>query len=327
MKLRIPGWAQNEAIPGGLYRFIDQNADSVTIKVNGVKISSVKTDEGYAVISRKWQAGDIMAISIPMPVRKVAADERVAADKGKIAVQRGPLIFCAEWPDNKAGNVLNLVVNPDTTFTTEFIPSMLGGTQVVRTKGMQSKRTLDGKVELFGESPVTLIPYALWNNRGPGQMMVWLPVTGESAKPLPAPTISYRSKVRTSKPTRDLHALNDQSEPANSKDRSVPYYHWWPNRNQWEWIQYDFDRTQRISTTKVYWFDDGPDGGCRIPDEWEMLYLNENIWQPVKNWTRYTVSKDGWNSISFQPVWTRSVKIKVKLNKEYSAGIYEWVVE
>jgi uncharacterized protein len=327
MRLRVPGWARNEAIPGGLYRFIDQNTDSVIINVNGVKINSGNIDEGYVGIDRKWQAGDIIAISIPMPVRKVGADERVAADKGKIAVQRGPLIFCAEWPDNNQGNVLNLVVNPETPFTSEFVPSLLEGTQVVRTKGMQSKRTIDGKVELFGESPVTLIPYALWNNRGPGQMMVWLPVSGESAKPLPAPTISYRSKVRTSKPTRDLYAINDQAEPANSNDRSVPYYHWWPNRNQWEYIQYDFDRPQRISTSKVYWFDDGPDGGCRVPDEWEVLYLNENVWEPVKTRASYTVAKDAWNSISYQPVWTRSVKIKVKLNKEFSAGIYEWVVE
>jgi uncharacterized protein len=179
MRLRIPGWAMNEAIPGGLYKFIDQNADSVVINVNGEMLSSGKIDKGYVVIDRKWKAGDIISINIPMPVRKVTADPRVTADTGKIAIQRGPLIFCAEWPDNNQGKVLNLVFNPETPLTTEFVPSMLGGTRVVRTTGVQSERAPGGKVEFFGEIPVTLIPYALWNNRGPGQMMVWLPVKGE----------------------------------------------------------------------------------------------------------------------------------------------------
>ena len=112
-----------------------------------------------------------------MPVRKVIADERVKEDIDKIAFQRGPVIYCAEWPDNNTGNVLNFVIKKNAAFITEFVPSLLEGTQVIKTSGFQTKRTLDGKVELLNEEPVTLIPYALWNNRGAGQMMVWLPTT------------------------------------------------------------------------------------------------------------------------------------------------------
>lgn len=327
LKLRIPGWADNEAIPGSLYRFSDTNDSLYSITVNGENVVP-KILKGYVTIDRRWEPGDNISLDFLMPVRKVVAIDRVTADKNKIAVQRGPLIFCAEWPDNKNGRVLNLVIDTLSEFTTEFIPDLLGGTQIVRTTGMQSRKRLDGGLEILGNEPVTLIPYALWNNRGPGQMMVWLPTKPEASKPLPAPTISFRSKVKASKMTKALIAVNDQDEPANSNDRSVSYYHWWPDKDQWEFVQYDFDKPQVISKSKVYWFDDGPEGGCRIPDDWEMLFLSGNIWKPVKPvLSKYTATKDRWDSIRFEPVMASAVKIKVKLNKEFSSGIYEWIVE
>lgn len=325
--LRIPGWARNEAIPGGLYKFTDQSTDSVQVKVNGEKIPVSGLQDGYVVVSRKWKHGDVITLDIPMPVRKVVADERIADDRNKIAIQRGPVVYCAEWPDNNSGSVRNLVLDENAALSTSFVPEMLGGTQVVKATAAQSKKTVEGKIELLNEEPMTLIPYALWNNRGPGQMMVWIPVKGEAAKPLPAPTVAYTSKVKASKVTRDLTAVNDQEEPVHSNDRSVPYYHWWPNKNAWEYVQYDFDRPRTISKTKVYWFDDGPDGGCRIPDEWEILTLRDNEWTPVRNSNPYRITKDGWDSLLFVPVRARSVKIKVKLNKEFASGIYEWIVE
>jgi uncharacterized protein len=157
--------------------------------------------------------------------------------------------------------------------------------------------------------------------------MVWLPTKPESAKPLPAPTIAFRSKVAANKMTRALTALNDQIEPVNSNDHSVPYYHWWPDTDQWAYVQYDFEKPEIISKTKVYWFDDGPDGGCRIPDKWELLYETGNTWKPVKTKSAYTITKDGWDSLEFEPVKATGARIRVKLNKEFSAGIYEWVVE
>jgi len=279
------------------------------------------------VIERKWEKGDNIEVDFPMPVRKVVADERIKDDIGKVAIQRGPVIYCAEWPDNNNGNILNLVIDRDSPITTEYIDTLLEGTQVIRIKGSQTKKTLDGTIEKLEEEQVTLIPYALWNNRGPGQMMVWLPYTTVSTRPLPAPTIAFRSKLKASKMTGLLTSVNDQELPENSNDHSLQYYHWWPNTNQWEWLQYDFEKPETISKTKVYWFDDRPDGGCRIPDEWEILYLSDNIWKPVRAKTKYTVTRNGWDSIQFVPVKTSSLKIKVKLNKDFSSGLYEWIVE
>jgi len=187
LKIRIPGWAVNQAIPGDLYRFDNNIEATYTILLNGEKIKT-EFENGYAEIERKWIKGDRIDIDFPMPVRKVLADERIAADKGKMAFQRGPVIYCAEWPDNNTGNVRNLIIEKETPVTTEFIPTLLDGTQVIKTTGFQTKKRLDGTIEKFPEEPVTLIPYALWNNRGPGQMMIWFPMSTESANPLPAPT-------------------------------------------------------------------------------------------------------------------------------------------
>jgi hypothetical protein len=182
LKIRIPGWAQNEALPGSLYKFVDMDFEPVKLMING-KDMGINIVDGYALLSRKWEKGDKVEINFPMPVRKVVADDKVLEDKDKIAFQRGPVIFCAEWPDN-AGSVLDLSIKKNASVTTEFDPSLLEGTQVIKTTGIYIKKTRDGKSETglrpvstpvstsVGE-PVNLIPYALWNNRGPGQMKVW----------------------------------------------------------------------------------------------------------------------------------------------------------
>jgi DUF1680 family protein len=326
VKVRIPGWSLNEALPGSLYKFSDQTGEHYTLSIDGKPLTS-KIENGYAVIKRKWNKGDKIMLDLPMPVRTVIADRRIKDDVGKIAVQKGPVIYCAEWPDNREGKILNLVIDKESGFSTEFAPDLLGGTQIIKTSGIQTKKTLDGKIENLEKEQVTLIPYALWNNRGPGQMMVWLPTTPESAKPLPAPTIAYRSKVTANKITRALTAVNDQVEPSGSNDHTVNYYHWWPDKDQCVYVQYDFEKPETISKTKVYWFDDGPDGGCRVPDAWEIQYQTGNSWKPVKAKSTYTVTKDGWDTQEFEPIKTSAVKIRVKLNKEFSSGIYEWVVE
>jgi DUF1680 family protein len=182
LKIRIPGWARNEAIPGGLYKFTDNDTEPIKLSING-KATDIQTEEGYAVVSREWNHGDKIEIEFPMPVRKVIADESVKEDNEKIAFQRGPLIYCAEWPENNSGNVLDLVINKDAAVTTEFEPSLLNGIQVISTYGVHLNKPVNSKAETglrpvsaTIEEPVKLIPYALWNNRGAGQMRVWFPI-------------------------------------------------------------------------------------------------------------------------------------------------------
>lgn len=326
LKVRIPGWARNEAIPGDLYRFADVNDEAVTIKVNGREINSERV-EGYAVIKKKWKAGDKVEISLPMPVRAVVADERVVEDIGKIAIQRGPVMFCIEGPDNSDGHVLSYVFDQSAGYSTEYKPELLNGAQIVKLQGKQAKKDLEGNVHTGETKELTLIPYHLWNNRGPAEMMVWLPVTLENAKPMAAPTIANRSTITAGRPTKALHSIKDQYEPKNSNDHTQPYFHWWPVNNTWEWIVYDFDKAETVSTSMVYWFDDGPFGGCRIPEEWKLEYRAGNSWRPVSVHGEYTITKDGWDTLSFNPITTTGLRLQVKLPEKHSSGVHEWIVK
>jgi DUF1680 family protein len=326
LMIRIPDWAENEAIPGGLYKFREDSNDKVTLTVND-QSEKLNLNKGYAVITRTWKKEDRIRIEFPMPVREITADERVADDRDKIAVQRGPVIYCAEWADNKGGNILNLVVDKDAGFTSEFKPALLGGTETINTTAHQVEKNLDGTLKVLPDETLTLIPYFLWNNRGPGEMMVWLPTTENVTKPTPAPTIAYRSKVSASKNLRTLSSIKDQYEPENSNDHSWPYYHWWPDTNRIEWVEYDFEKPETIKESKVYWFDDGPYGGCRIPNDWEILYRKGDNWEPVVTTSKYTVTKDAWDIITFEPVTTTSVRMRARLSRNFSAGIHEWTIE
>jgi len=163
----------------GDYQSLEIKTQPVEISQDQIQkvISDIQKMRAKETLSDKKAAkGDKIEIDFPMPVRKVVADERIADDKGKIAIQRGPVIYCAEWVDNNTGNVLDLLIDTDKPFTTEFVPSLLNGTQVIRTTGYLAGVKPEINAEELPEERVTLIPYALWNNRGPGQMRVWLPV-------------------------------------------------------------------------------------------------------------------------------------------------------
>lgn len=180
LRLRIPGWVRNEAIPGRLYRFTNTSGEKFSLTVNGIVVK-YSIDKGYAVIKRKWKKGDRVVVDFPMPVRVICADERVKDDAGRVAFQRGPFVYCAEWPDNNTGNVRNLIIDTTAVLSTLFRNDLLGGVQIITVQGRQATKLPEGEVRFMEPEPVTLIPYAYWNNRGPGQMIVWLPVTSEAA--------------------------------------------------------------------------------------------------------------------------------------------------
>ncbi|MFO7755699.1 MAG: glycoside hydrolase family 127 protein [Bacteroidales bacterium] len=325
LRLRIPGWAEDIAIPGPLYDFSDEQEAVISLTVNG-KTERIKKENGYALINRKWEEGDKIILNMPMEVRTVTADERVEADRGRFAVQRGPIVYAAEWADND-GKVLNLVFNPDNEMSIEERPGMLDGTVVIKTEARPAVKKLDSTVELGEERDVTLIPYHLWNNRGPGEMMVWLPAEPEAAMATPAPTVAYRSEVSGSKMNGSLSTIKDQYEPKSSIDKTRSYFHWWPENNKWVWLQYDFEKPETVSSSSVYWFDDRPHGGCRVPDEWELLYMDKGSWVPVETSGEYSVTLDGWDKIDFEPVETTAMRLRIKLNENFSGGVHEWIVE
>lgn len=324
LRLRMPGWAIEEPIPGGLYDFTGNAIEKPVVKVNGKQID-FKLDKGYVVLNRKWKKGDVVQLSLPMSVRKVKANDRVSADVNKYAYQRGPLVYCAEWPDNKDGKVLNLVIPDNATVTPSFDASYFKGMYVLKAEGLSVART-DASSIKSDKTDIKLIPYFSWAHRGPGEMTVWIPNQLTAAQPLPAPTIASRSKIEASHQARTLMALNDQMEPKNSNDHSIIYYHWWPMKDTVQWVQYNFDQAQTVSSSKIYWFDDGPFGGCRIPTAWKILYKKGDQWVPVTNTSEYQVLKDKYSEVSFDSVSTTAIRLEVKLSKDHSGGILEWAL-
>jgi DUF1680 family protein len=163
VKVRIPGWVRNEVMPGQLYNYVNEKSAQAALTVNGKPVA-MKLDNGYAVINRRWQAGDIIDLTLPMSVRRVVASEAVAEDKGKVAIEYGPVVYCVEAADNPAVSDLTL---PDAAaLRVAYQPDLLNGvnviTGIVPTQAGQS-------------TTLTAIPYYAWSNRGVGVMNVWLP--------------------------------------------------------------------------------------------------------------------------------------------------------
>jgi len=171
--MRIPGWARNEEMPSDLYRFQKTNNDPVSIKVNG-KEMSYQVQKGYAIISRKWKKGDKIEVELPMPVRKVIANKNVKDDNGKVALQRGPIMYCAEWVDNN-GKATNLIIPDNTQFSNAFLPNTLNGIEEITASVPAVVVDEDGNSVKTVQKKFTAIPYYAWANRGEGEMVLWFP--------------------------------------------------------------------------------------------------------------------------------------------------------
>ena len=126
--IRIPGWAQNEAMPSVLYKFQTNSAAKTTITINGKPVD-YKIENGYAVLNKTWKKDDVIEVNLPMEVRKVVADPQVEDDIGKVALQSGPLIYCAEWADNN-GMATDFILPENSQFSTEFRKDLLNGVTV-----------------------------------------------------------------------------------------------------------------------------------------------------------------------------------------------------
>ena len=158
--LRIPGWVNNQPVPSDLYTFEKNNDDLFTIQVNGEPAKYSK-EKGYAVINRDWKKGDVIAYLLPMGIRRVKANPLVKDDEGKVALERGPIVYCVEGADNS--DVDKLSVSENTLLTSNFKPELLGGVETI-------SGTNDN-----GKDAFQAIPYYVWDNRGANKMKVWLP--------------------------------------------------------------------------------------------------------------------------------------------------------
>jgi DUF1680 family protein len=153
VSIRVPGWAAGEAIPGGLYHYADKTARPASVLINGKKTETV-IEKGYLKLNRAWKQGDVITLTLDMPVRQVLSNDKVKTNQRKVAIERGPILYCAEGHDNQ-GKALAVTIKPGQSFTPQFQKDMLGG------------------ISLLRSDAITLIPYYAWANRGPSEMTVW----------------------------------------------------------------------------------------------------------------------------------------------------------
>ncbi len=326
MLVRIPGWARNEAGPLDLYHFLKEVDDEPVLKVNGTKVD-VRLSDGYAIIDRTWKKGDSIQLELPMPVRRVIAHENVKADRGKVALQRGPIVFCLEWPDND-GQVLNMVIPDEAAIAAQKRPDLLNGVVTLTGQAQVYRRTVAGEVVQDLTRKFTAIPYYAWAHRGRGQMTVWPARTGEAARPEPAKTLTYIAEVSASYVHASLSAIKDQVLPTSSSDAGAQHLDFWPHNGGTEWVKFAWDEPHAISGVRVYWFDDSGHGGCKVPESWKVLYHSGNDqWQAVDNTTPYMTQKDAFNMVRFQTIKTDAIKIVVYQQEGWSSGIQEVEIE
>ena len=309
LRLRIPGWLQQHPVASDLYTYTDAPA-SYTLKVNGTRVKATVSD-GYATISRQWKAGDIVELDLPMNVRRIKAHDKVTANRGMLALERGPVVYCLEGQDQPGGTVFDKYIPDGTDIQAAFDPELLGGITV-----------LSGTV---GDTPFKAIPYSTWNNRGTDQMTVWIPASAEYSTPVPEPTIASRAKAYSD--GTPAWGVNDQWEPRSSSDIDKPYFYWWLKKGGEESLEYEFDQPYTVSKVQVYWLDfDHYDGNYRVPESWKLYYRNGRRWKEVEALTPYGTEKDCYNTLEFKPIKTTGLKIAAQLQEGESGGIIEWKV-
>jgi len=173
MLIRIPGWARNEAMPSNLYSFENNSDDKTIITVNGKEVS-YEIQNGYAILNRKWKQNDVIEVNLPMEVRRVAANSKVKNDIDKVALQRGPIMYCAEWVDNN-GKASNIVIPATTEFHATYNPALLNGIETIDAQVPAVVIKNDGQSIVTEKEKFMAIPYYAWANRGKGEMMLWFP--------------------------------------------------------------------------------------------------------------------------------------------------------
>jgi len=321
INLRIPGWCEG-----------------ATLAVGGKPVEKLDLRNGYARLSRRWTPGDAIELKLPMKIERVEAHPRVEANAGRVAVRRGPLVYCFEGVDNE-NRVRSIMLPHDPKFVVEHRPKLLGGVTVI--KGVAR-----------GGRPIVAVPYYAWDHREAGGMIVWVRQDGKLPRP-PAAEQDWQNRLyrpldpatlgpslplpiaESSTPSASYchgadtpDALNDQLEPRDSCDQSIPRFTWWDHRGTKEWVQYDFDSPRKVSAVEIYWFDDGRlKRHCRAPKSWRLLYAGDGTWKPVGGRADYGTQIDKYNRVSFEAVETTALRIEVELEAEFSGGILEWKVQ
>ena len=319
LNIRVPGWCVGRPVPSDLYtQTVPGSLADFTVKVNGTPFAFTP-EKGYCPITRAWKKGDVVEVCMNMPVRRIKAHDAVKNDRGRLAVERGPILYCAEGVDND-GRVLDKVLAADAVFT-HTTCNVLGNVYPALTAPAVSlRRGLRSGVRKEATT-LKLIPYFAWCHRGAGEMQVFFPTEAKDENAVH----DFKTSASYCFTKDSVAAAFDGVLPKASNDESIPRLTFWDHLGTYEWVDCAFGAPEEVKGVEVYWFDDGRKGHCRLPASWKVQWraAKDAPWQDVT--ATGPVAKDKFCVIDFpQPVKAQAVRLEVKLQDGWSGGILEW---
>jgi hypothetical protein len=277
-------------------------------------------------IQRRWKAGDKVTLQLPMPVRYSVAHELVKADSNRVCITRGPLVYCAEQPDNS---------HP----ASSYIIDQIGGQGEVETfaegvlKGISSISLPAKACQKDSEVAATLklIPYYAWNNRGDHQTMnVWFARDLATAIQASVRTVGNIDDVTATHTcmSDDVYAVADGKLPKSSADTSIPRWTSWSQKGKKQQVDIKLKKPQQIESISVYWYDDK--GGVQVPVSWNVEYQDQGAWRPFKLYVTdmYGIQPDQFNMVHpAEPFTTDAIRLNITPRRDATVGILEVVIE
>ena len=323
--LRIPTWSTDRFVPGELYSYADNTSTGASLYING-KQAKTKSIDGYVPVKRKWNKGDKVVLQLPMPIRYSSADERVEADRDRICITRGPLVYCAEQPDNEhpASNYIISQIGKEGRIEA-FADGILKGIPRISLNAS----AIEGETEL--PATLTLIPYYAWNNRGDNVTMnVWFARHAETAAKEMIRTVDNIADVSATHTngSDDVYAIADGQFPKSSSDNSIIRWTSWPQKGTAQQVEIKLKKESDVESVSVYWYDD--QGGVQVPASWDMEYQVNGQWNKFRLYStdHYGILPDQFNMVHpAEAIKADALRLHIKPKPDSAVGILEVVIE
>jgi hypothetical protein len=261
-----------------------------------------------------------------MEVRYSVADERVEADINRLCITRGPLVYCAEQPDNEYPASSYIIPTIDGKEQTNIISEgILKGIPTISLKAeaLKAEKTIPATLRL--------IPYYAWNNRGDNMTMnVWFAKDAETALQGITHTVGNVADVHATHTFSgdEVYAIADGKLPKDSRDGSIPRWTSWSQKGVKQQVEIKLKKEQPIESVSVYWYDDK--GGVQLPVSWEMEYHTNGQWHPFKLYVtdNYGIQPDQFNMVHpAEPIQADAIRLNIQPKKEATVGILEVTIE
>lgn len=329
LMLRIPGWAREEASPGNeLYSFRYKSDKTYKVLINGKEYPSNNLEKGYLSIERIWTKGDKVEVLLPLEIREVLCNPKVEANRGKVALQYGPLTYCSEGMDFENPSIMNLLVRSVEKMRMQK-DNLFGEIMVIEGEAERVNRKQEGGTEVVKTS-FKAIPYCFWANRGISPMLVWYAANEESARPFAAESIATKSIIRCSENTPNVEAIRDQLIPTESSDITnlrlnfkLVKKNGMLDPEQKNWLEYIFDKPYEIEKTMFFWT---TAANIAVPRTIRLYYLLDGKWVPLETKGQIQLEADQINVIEFSKRQADGIRVEIFPEEGKTAGLHEWIV-